>query len=205
MLQEVAAYDMPQVDAQLHPTGEPLGLFSEKFEDTDESWATWHALLTGTYNDEEEGDDEEEEDEEDEDEDEEEEWEVAGEGMAPSSAASSHRNSVNLDMHEEGDMPPAQTLYEGLGSESAGEINGETAAFGCLELGWDGESQKRTRDVGVGGDGAGEEAVVEGGEQALREMVRQLLKRAAPEFYTVWISICFAYLHTEPYDTTIGW
>jgi hypothetical protein len=39
--QEVAPYDLPLADALIHPGGEPLGLFSEKFEDSDESWATW--------------------------------------------------------------------------------------------------------------------------------------------------------------------
>jgi hypothetical protein len=57
---EVAVYDLPEADAP----DAPLGPFSEKFDDTDESWAAWHCLLTGAYKDEDtdEGEDEDDDD-----------------------------------------------------------------------------------------------------------------------------------------------
>jgi hypothetical protein len=57
---EVAVYDLPEADAP----DAPLGPFSEKFDDSDESWAAWHCLLTGAYEDEDtdEGEDEDDDD-----------------------------------------------------------------------------------------------------------------------------------------------
>ncbi len=167
--QEVAPYDLAAVDALLHAGGEPLGFFSEKFDDTDESWSVWHCLLTGTY---EEGEDDEEDEEDEQDEDDEE--GVEEEGSAPEAVGGRGDADADADADAEA-AGHVQTGSEKMASrESACQTDDdESNAIGSRE-----EAQGEGRQAEEQG------ALVERGEKALREMVLQVVQKSCPDYYS---------------------
>jgi len=141
---EVAVYDLPEADAP----DAPLGPFSEKFDDSDESWAAWHCLLTGAYEDE---DTDEGEDEDDDDDDnyadggEEEEdgrEEDEGESM-PAGTRCTCFNSTNVQI---------LTQYQtGEGSSAAAESQTESGSDPQSKLS---AREAQVCEEGVPGEGA---------------------------------------------------
>ena len=154
--QEVAPYDHPVLDALLHSGGEPLGYFSEKFEDTDESWSVWHNLLTGTY-DEDDDDDDDHDDDDDEEEDEEEEEEMAGSGDA--GGRCEHESNARKSR-----------VHESACRASHEELNAVAT--------------QTDPSAKAGQPEADDGLIVEGGEKALREMVMQVVRKSCPEYYS---------------------
>jgi len=164
--QEVAPYDHPVVDALLHAGGEPLGFFSEKFDDTDESWSVWHCLLTGTYEESEDDADDEEDEEEDEDED-----GMEEEGSAPEAVGG--RGDAEAGAEAAGHGQTGSEKMAARDSACQADDDDESKALGGRE-----EAQGEGRQAEEQG------ALVQRGEQALREMVLQVVRKSCPDYYS---------------------
>ena len=170
--QDVAPYDLARADELLDERGAPLGPFADTFDDLPEAWASWHCLLAGL------DDDEEEEEEEDE-----EESDGAGEGDAQAFARE-HR------VLEEGMAPTANRGAGGLQADLDSDKSEEDQSG-------DEPQAVSTRDVGVGVESdwlpaaatlargvSREDVQGEKGEQALRELVLSIIRKASPQVYT---------------------